>query len=569
LESSASNGVIKLDSIEASSDDSFSRLTGSVTFIKHSGPRPFSRKFEIFFEVPKEYGEYLLTERCDAFVVLFLHVAASRGYDIVSSVPMSSDLYYNISEHLLPVMNKNSDFSAKLEVPVADPPKAGFAVGTGLSCGVDSLSTVKRYVDHPSEDLRLTHLCINNVGAYNHMFLGVGIERAREAAYARAREAAEMIGLPLVETNSNVHNVFPQNYLYTHSFTDMFSVFCLSKLWKTYHYASAGIDHASAMEMKGWQSRDSAEYELILFRYLSTRRLMLYTSEELDSRLDKLSNISDYSVAKKCLNSCTSSDINCGICDKCMRNLTALDCLGKLDNFSAVYDLEKYRGLRDYYLTYVFLRRNESMYRPVYERFVENGDEGMKMVIDIDEAVKKFDTFWEKNDAESDVIAIRAIIHYKYSSVRAAVRMARAYSLGRGVKKSPKLQKKCQDYIESCYRKEISSGMDRSRFQLFDFLWIWGRYDELVPMLEPVKDRDKGKLRYAKMYRYGIGLEKDEDQARRIMEELVKKDPKYIEAYQRMFPDGIRTESDSFSGHDGTGSSENRAGSPGFRRVHS
>jgi len=548
LKAEESNNTLRIDAIEVSSDDDVSRLTGFVTVIKNLGTGSSSRKIEIFFEVPKEYGEYLVAERCDPFVVLFLHMAVSRGYDIVSSVPMSSDLYYNISEHLLPILNKNSDFSARLEVPVAAPPEAGFAVGTGMSCGVDALSTVRKYVGHPDEDLCLTHLCINNVGAFNHMYSGVGIEKAREAAYKRAREASETVGLPLIETNSNIREVFPQNHLHTHSFTSIFVVLCLSKLWKTYHYASSGIDSVSSIDMKDWNNKDSATYELLLFRYLSTRRLMIFTSEEVDSRLDKLSSLCDYSVAKRYLYSCTSSDINCGVCDKCIRNLTGLDCLGRLDEFSSVYDLKRYRRIRDYFLTYVYSHRDTDWFRPIYERFVDKGDEGMKQVIEIHKSVSKFDTFWKKNDAESDIIAVRAINRYKYSSVRTAARMAKAYSLGRGVKKNPELEKKCLEYIESRYRREIACGLERSRFPLFDFMWSQGRYDELVPLLEPVKDKDKGKLRYAMMYRYGKGLEKDEDEARRILDELVGKDPKYTAAYRRMFPDDSRDDSELFPG---------------------
>ncbi len=537
MTSNGPNGIFRIDSIKKSSSRKSSRLTAAVTVIKDSKSGHVQNTMELFFEVPKEYGKYLLTERCDAFVILFLHHAVSKGYDIVSSVPMSSDLYYNISGHLLPVMNKNSEFSASLDVPVADPPKAGSAVGTGLSCGVDSLSTIKMYADHPDEDLRLTHLCINNVGAFNVIYSEAGIDKVRKASYARSRKAAEMIGLPFIETNSNVHDLFPQNHAYTHSFSSMFAVFCLSKLWKTYHYASSGVDHASSMNMKGWSTKDSSTYELLLFRYLSTRRLMINSAGELYSRLDKVRLISDYDVAQKFLYSCTASETNCGNCDKCMRNLTALDCIGKLDGFSEAYDLNRYRNVRQYCLAYIFSRRFEEMYKPVFDAFVDSGDPDMDKIRAANVAVEIFDRLWNENNEESDVLAFKAIFPYRYTSTRAGLRIAKAYSLGRGVEKNPAMSHKCLHIIEARYHKEIKNGIERSRYQLFDFLWGQKRYDELVPTIEPLKDTDLGKLRYAKMYRYGIGLEKDEKKAREIMERLVRKDPKFKDNYKAMFPE--------------------------------
>ncbi len=537
MASNEPNGIFRIDSIKKSSSKGSSRLTAAVTVIKDAESGHVQDSMELFFEVPKEYGKYLLTERCDAFVVLFLHRAVSKGYDIVSSVPMSSDLYYNITEHLLPVMNKNSEFSASLDVPIADPPKAGFAVGTGLSCGVDSLSTIKMYVDHPDEDLRLTHLCMNNVGAFNVIYSEIGIDKARKAAYARSRQAAEMIGLPFIETNSNVHDLFPQNHFYTHSFSSMFAVFCLSKLWKTYHYSSSGVDHVSSMNMDGWSMNDSATYELLLFRYLSTRRLMINSAGELSTRLDKIRMISDYDVAQKFLYSCTASDSNCGVCDKCMRNLTALDCIGKLDGFSEAYDIQRYRNVRPYFLAYVYSRRTDEMHRPVFDAFVDSSDPDMDKIRAANVAVEIFDRLWSENNEESDVLAFKAIFPYRYTSTKAGLRIAKAYSLGRGVERNPAMSRKCLHVIELRYRKEIKNGIERSRYQLFDFLWGQKRYGDLVPTIEPLKDSDLGKLRYAKMYRYGIGLEKDETKAREIMEGLVRKNPRFQSNYLSMFPE--------------------------------
>lgn len=63
-------------------------------------------------------------------------------------------------------------------------------------------------------------------------------------------------------------------------------------------------------------------------------------------RVDKIKNIADWDIAQKYLNVClerTADASNCGVCSKCLRTLLPLEILGKLDNYSAIFDIPKYR----------------------------------------------------------------------------------------------------------------------------------------------------------------------------------------------------------------------------------
>ncbi|MBO4568875.1 MAG: hypothetical protein J5674_02715, partial [Candidatus Methanomethylophilaceae archaeon] len=98
------------------------------------------------------------------------------------------------------------------------PLPSGKGVGTGLSCGVDSLHVMKNYMEHGIKGYSLTHFCIYNVGAFDKIYDFYGEDVARKQIYAHAREVAAEVGLPLIETDSNVFEQFGGNYLFSHNF---------------------------------------------------------------------------------------------------------------------------------------------------------------------------------------------------------------------------------------------------------------------------------------------------------------------------------------------------------------
>ncbi len=416
-------------------------------------------KKTLFFEVPKEYGKYLVWERCDAFVVLLLHTALRDGYNITSTVPMSSDLYYNITEYLLPPFIKNGKYDISIEIETADPLPMGEGVGTGLSCGVDSLHVINYYTSYRLEQYNLTHLCINDVGAFgNHLYWKVGEKNVRKNSYERARKAAKDIGLPLIETESNVAKALRLNHILTHSFSSAFAILCMKKLWRCYYYASAGEDFLTDFTIRDWYNSKPATYEPLLLRVISTPSLRFYSAGEIESRLDKISEIADYDIARKYLYSCTWDIENCGVCKKCIRNLTSLDALGKLENFSEIYDLKHYRKHKDYHMWRVYDNKDEWFFTKIYERLMERKDPVLLEVDAIAKACEKFDDLWKLNDPESDKEAVEAIKPYLNHAKRPNFYMAKAYQAGRGVKKSQAKANECLEYCLGVYREEVASG---------------------------------------------------------------------------------------------------------------
>ena len=143
----------------------------------------------VWFEVDREYEKYLCTERSDAYVIGLLSWAMRAGHDITCTAPVSEELLYALREYLIPSLVKYAPSFRAVEInaPAAGTPLANAgAVGTGLSCGIDSFHVISRQLASPYKTLNLTHLCINNVGALTAVTENTALKR-RGASVIRFR----------------------------------------------------------------------------------------------------------------------------------------------------------------------------------------------------------------------------------------------------------------------------------------------------------------------------------------------------------------------------------------------
>ena len=187
----------------------------------------------------------------------------------------------------------------------------------------------------------LTHLAIYNVGSFNGIYRNSGLDYVRKKTWERAEKVSKKLDLPIVMVNSNIHKAFPQNHLFTHTYTDVFAIYALQKLWRTYYYASA-YDYNSFTLKNNLTS--GIAYEALLLDCLSLPDLKIYLEGAVGDRTDKIAEIADFPLAQKYLHVCTAKETNCGYCEKCMRTLIAIDALGKLDNFRDSFDIDGYRN---------------------------------------------------------------------------------------------------------------------------------------------------------------------------------------------------------------------------------
>ena len=331
----------------------------------------------VWFEVEKEYERYLCTERADAYLIGLLSYAMRNNHDFICDVPVTDELLYNIETFLIPSLCNHSSRLHRIHIKTSMAPvlALGKEIGTGCSCGVDSFSSIVNHTNSKYKQFDITYLCINNVGAFNECYQDYGIKKVKEERYTIAKEVANEIGFPLIETDSNFWDAFYQNHLRTNTFSACFAIYMMQKFWKTYYLASSGIDFAGfSLENNDLQA--SSHYDLLTLQCFSTSGIRIYSDGGEKSRLEKTIDIQDYEPAQKHLHVCTKKPYNCGICPKCVRTLLALDVINKLDSFTEVFDIEEYKTNREKYYKWLYLqhKKGDLMQEQVYRRFLERDD---------------------------------------------------------------------------------------------------------------------------------------------------------------------------------------------------
>lgn len=337
------------------------RMTSIITVRGESRP--------VWFEVEEKYGLYLCDERSDAFLIGVLNYAMREQCDIRCEAPVGAQLLYQIRTYLIPSLIRNSKVlypvNIEAEIDATAIQNAG-GVGAGISCGVDSLHVVMNYADSIYPGLKLTHLVLNNVGA----FWRGDQDNQYEWQANHAQEFCKRYGFELIQTNSNIADAIPQNHFLTHTYSSTFAIYALQKLWNVYFYGSSGEDFTS-FSLKDNDSHDAAHYELLSLDVFSTRSLKIYSEGGAIDRFDKLREVIEYAPSYKYLHVCTSDQgPNCCRCPKCLRTLTALDALGALDRYSESFDINDYKQNRKDRLRWLYSQQvydsGDKMTRPAY-----------------------------------------------------------------------------------------------------------------------------------------------------------------------------------------------------------
>ena len=232
----------------------------------------------LWVEVDACYGQYLCAERSDAFLIGLLHYAMCNHYDVVCEAPVTAEILLRLRTVLIPALVHNSRVmhETQIEAPIATEPipNAG-AVGTGLSCGVDSLHAIKSQLSCSIPGFSLTHLCNFDVGAF-WCLEKIGENSERQAQWSRnhAKACAQELNLPLLMLDSNLAVAFRQDHGIVNIYSNLFAILALQRLWGAYFVASLGCGMAG-LSVTNAERIDSAHYDLILLACCSTSTLRL------------------------------------------------------------------------------------------------------------------------------------------------------------------------------------------------------------------------------------------------------------------------------------------------------
>lgn len=351
--------------------------------------------FHTFIEVEEEYAKYLSVDRADYLLYLVFPIAIREGYDVVCEAPITEMLLHNIREILIPHFLIGDENAKPFDIyaDTTDELSGGKAVGTAISCGVDSMFSVMMYTSSQYKTMNLTHLFVGSINAElwdfdeqtDDLF---SWEEKHKYTFDRINSVAQMTGLPVVKMFTNViwyvcrrdWNVY--HHLYTHHYITMASVLALRHLWKIYYFAST-FDFISKFERTNWLKTDPEHMTLMGLHILSLPDFQLFSSGVEFTREEKTKQLIDYEPARKNLHPChKQGEKNCTDpwCSKCLRALSVLDHEDRLDDFSAVFDIERYKKNKRTYMWFFAQWRNDEFIEPCYKLMCEKYPEEMKKV---------------------------------------------------------------------------------------------------------------------------------------------------------------------------------------------
>ena len=329
------------------------RLEADINFTGMKSP--YKTK-TIYFEIDAKHADMLADDTYDAFVLVPLYVAMYHKQDLHIHGNVSKKFFKNINWYVQKIMCDFSEALSPVKFTVdgfTQPKPKGNLIGTGISCGVDCLSTIyDHYIDEDDPDYRINALFLFSHEPRSHLKDPSG-GNVYQNLLKFTEKAAEDLGLPhyTLDTNLSVFT-YPimKKLRVSMSYIAMYSsILSLSNAICLY-YVSSGRTYE---EVKKFPTRRDFEgfCESYFVPLIQNEQIELKVDGCQYRRVDKMKKIADWDIAQKYLNVCTSwkpnhrDASNCGVCSKCLRTLLPLEILGKLKNFSDVFNIEKYRKI--------------------------------------------------------------------------------------------------------------------------------------------------------------------------------------------------------------------------------
>ena len=316
----------------------------------------------LWYSFPKEFKEYVVTEQLDGFLLGLLFLALKTGKDIKLDGPISARLFYTLKNYVIDALCLINREYKKIQIlaesTVTENINKGGVAATGMSCGVDSLST---YCDHKDLELpyRIDYFLFCNVGSHGDR----GGNRSRKVFRERMGNVegfAAEVKRKLIPIDSNLSEILEMKFQQTYNLRTISCVLLFQKLFSNYYYSSGTrFDHFS------FNKEEIADVDMLLIPNLSTESTSIFVSSLKYSRIQRTELISNFSETYDFLDVCTQPGnnhggrINCSKCYKCTRTMLTLDLLGKLDNYSNVFDIGYFRNNKHKYVGKLISKRKE------------------------------------------------------------------------------------------------------------------------------------------------------------------------------------------------------------------
>ncbi len=256
------------------------------------------KKNTLWFATDVKYREYLCHERADAFLVALLLHAMQQHHDIRVLASISTRLYYSLTHYMIPAFrHMRPDFKeVRITCDQLDNtllPNAG-GVGTGVSCGIDSLYTI---MEHTTEDCpadyRLTHLVFFNAGSSGIGEAGRKLYRER---LLHMQSFAKESGLPIIPMDSNIDDICDLPFVSKYTFSTVACALTLQKLFANYYYSSG----APVYRFR-FQFDEAATYDVLSLSMLSTNDTTFFPAGTVKYRIEKTDALTNYPLSYRYL----------------------------------------------------------------------------------------------------------------------------------------------------------------------------------------------------------------------------------------------------------------------------
>ena len=323
----------------------------------------------LWYKVSQQYASYITTEVADAFIVAFLLYAMEKGLNIRSEIPVSNRLLVMLRKYLIPFINHINKDMIVIDI-IADSYKNDFGgehCGTGISCGVDSLSTVVQHgLEETDVQYKIDTLALLNTGYYG----GKNSSEQYLNFIERSETFCKKFGFHFMTVDSNVAYITGYNFLSAHTYLTCSTLLLFQKYFRVYYYASGYPVSDFRPDFK-----DSAYYDIYLLNCISTESLDFISSCCTLSRVEKTQMIAHSLEVFRKLYVCVSGEAshNCSQCEKCIRTMLALEALKMKEKIGEAFDSEIYEKNRVKYISYMLRQRRRNVYyKEIYDAMKEN-----------------------------------------------------------------------------------------------------------------------------------------------------------------------------------------------------
>ena len=206
----------------------------------------------------------------------------------------------------------------------------------------------------------------------------VDLEKAKQSFnkdLKMVQSFANEVGLPVVCLESNFSIMYKDfDFDASGDLRNFSAVLALQKLFGKYLYGSS-FPIGDFKFDKG----QTGYYESLLAPLLSSESTEIVIANPDMNRIDKTKYILDNPLVQKYLYVCWKELIanrwpdsevakvkerhqNCSRCDKCKRTLLAIDLLGKLDEYEAIFDIPFWKTVKDRYIAKVISYKNDNAF---------------------------------------------------------------------------------------------------------------------------------------------------------------------------------------------------------------